>query len=89
MSAADAADHSPLVPVVVAPMGTGVQDVVIEEWYVQVGDQVSAGQPLVLVETDKTTTEIESPVAGTVRRLLVEEGVEALVGAVIAEIAPS
>jgi pyruvate/2-oxoglutarate dehydrogenase complex dihydrolipoamide acyltransferase (E2) component len=70
-------------------MGTGVQDVVIEEWYVQVGDQVSAGQPLVLVETDKTTTEIESPVAGTVRRLLVEEGVEALVGAVIAEIAPS
>lgn len=83
------ADHSPLVEVVVAAMGTGVQDVVIQEWYVEAGEQVSAGQPIVLVETDKTTTEIETPVAGTVRRLLVDEGDEALVGAVIAEIAPS
>jgi pyruvate/2-oxoglutarate dehydrogenase complex dihydrolipoamide acyltransferase (E2) component len=43
-------------------------------WLKQVGDEVSPGEPLAAIETDKVTTEISSPGAGTVLELLVAEG---------------
>jgi pyruvate/2-oxoglutarate dehydrogenase complex dihydrolipoamide acyltransferase (E2) component len=41
---------------------------------VKVGDTVAAGDPLLEVATDKANMEIESPAAGTVAEILVEEG---------------
>jgi pyruvate/2-oxoglutarate dehydrogenase complex dihydrolipoamide acyltransferase (E2) component len=41
---------------------------------VKVGDTVAAGDPLLEVATDKANMEIESPHAGTVADILVEEG---------------
>jgi pyruvate/2-oxoglutarate dehydrogenase complex dihydrolipoamide acyltransferase (E2) component len=55
-------------------LGEGVAEGEIARWLVQVGQHVEEDDPLVEVQTDKTTVEIPSPAAGTVARLLVEEG---------------
>ena len=57
----------------------------IGEWLVSDGASVSAGDPLYVLETDKTEMEIEAPCAGVVK-LLGEVGVEYPVGEVIATI---
>jgi pyruvate dehydrogenase E2 component (dihydrolipoamide acetyltransferase) len=44
------------------------------QWLKQVGDEVRAGEPLASIETDKVTTEISSPGAGTILEILVAEG---------------
>ena len=55
------------------------------EWLVADGDSVQQGQPLYLLETDKTENEVPSPVAGVIRLIgVVDETYE--VGTVIAEI---
>ena len=45
-------------------------------WKIQVaeGDQVQAGQVLVLLESMKMEMPVESPVSGRVRRIVVAEG---------------
>jgi pyruvate/2-oxoglutarate dehydrogenase complex dihydrolipoamide acyltransferase (E2) component len=57
----------------------------LSEWLVSSGDEVAAGTPLYVIETDKVESEIESPVAGRVT-LLAEAGETLEVGAVIARI---
>lgn len=52
----------------------GVESAQISEWMVKVGDEVTAEQPLLLVESDKASVEVPSPVAGKVTELLVNPG---------------
>ena len=42
--------------------------------FVKVGDTVEAGQTLFIVEAMKTMNHIPSPRAGTVKRILVDDG---------------
>ncbi|MCV6593083.1 MAG: acetyl-CoA carboxylase biotin carboxyl carrier protein [Silicimonas sp.] len=49
--------------------------------FVSVGDKVSEGQPLMIVEAMKTMNQIPSPRAGTVKRILVEDGAPVEFGA--------
>ena len=42
--------------------------------YVKVGDKVSEGQTLMIVEAMKTMNQIPSPRGGTVKRILIEDG---------------
>jgi len=58
----------------------------ILEWLVADGAQVSAGQPLYTVESEKTIVEIEAPASG-VLRLGVAAGESVAVGTQVAEIA--
>ena len=64
-------------------VGDTTQSALIAEWTVSVGEVVEVGTPLALVETDKVTVEIPSPVAGTLIEHLVELGDEVDVGAPI------
>ena len=68
--------------------GMTMQEAVISEWLVAVGDTITEGQPVVRVESDKVDAEVESPGAGTVVELLVAEGETAEVGSVIARLDP-
>jgi 2-oxoisovalerate dehydrogenase E2 component (dihydrolipoyl transacylase) len=61
-------------------LGDSVNDAVIEEWLVAVGDRVEAGQVLAMAETAKALVEIPSPLAGVVVELSAEIGAELLVG---------
>src|SRR4051812_40953189 len=57
----------------------------LAKWLVKEGDQVSAGDVLAEIETDKATMEFESIDEGTVGKILVPEGAENVkVGTVIA-----
>ena len=47
-------------------LGDTSDEVLVIEWIRDVGDRVEEGDPLVLVETDKTEVEIESPHTGTI-----------------------
>jgi pyruvate dehydrogenase E2 component (dihydrolipoamide acetyltransferase) len=55
-------------------LGEGVAEGEIARWLVDVGQQVEEDDPLVEIQTDKTTVEIPSPASGTVARILVQAG---------------
>jgi pyruvate dehydrogenase E2 component (dihydrolipoamide acetyltransferase) len=57
------------------------------KWLKRPGDRVAKGEPLVEIETDKVTTEIESPAAGVLREVTAAEGDVVPVGRTIAVIA--
>lgn len=70
--------------IVLPKWGMSMQDGVISEWLVSVGDTVVEGQPIAVIETEKVDTDMPSPGAGTITELLVEPGDSADVGSVIA-----
>jgi pyruvate dehydrogenase E2 component (dihydrolipoamide acetyltransferase) len=73
--------------IIVPDLGATGGDVHLQRWLVEPGDQVQAGQPLYLVETDKATVEVESFRSGVVHSLLVEPGSSVSLGSVVAIIA--
>jgi pyruvate dehydrogenase E2 component (dihydrolipoamide acetyltransferase) len=64
-------------------LGEGLTEGEIARWLVSVGDEIAEDQPLVEIQTDKTTVEIPSPAAGEVAEILVEEGAVVPVGTVL------
>lgn len=64
-----------------ADIGEGVQTATIVRWLVEEGQAVRMDEPLVLVETDKVTAELPSPVVGVVDKLLAAAGDTVEVGA--------
>ena len=67
-------------------LGEGLTEGEIARWLVSEGDTVEEDQPLVEIQTDKTTVEIPSPAAGTVARIFVAEGEVVPVGTVLVTI---
>jgi len=64
-------------------LGEGLTEGEIARWLVTEGQEVAEDDPLVEIQTDKTTVEIPSPAAGTVSKLLAGEGDVVPVGTVI------
>jgi pyruvate dehydrogenase E2 component (dihydrolipoamide acetyltransferase) len=64
-------------------LGEGLTEGEIARWLVSEGEEVSEDDPLVEIQTDKTTVEIPSPAAGKIARILVEEGQVVPVGTVL------
>src|SRR5712691_5979929 len=64
-------------------LGEGLTEGEVARWLVAEGDVIAEDDPLVEIQTDKTTVEIPSPAAGTVLRIVVAEGQVAPVGAVL------
>ena len=64
-------------------LGEGLTEGEVARWLVSEGDEVAEDQPLLEIQTDKTTVEIPSPAAGTVARILVGEGEVVPVGTVL------
>jgi pyruvate dehydrogenase E2 component (dihydrolipoamide acetyltransferase) len=64
-------------------LGEGLTEGEIARWLVSEGQDVAEDDPLVEIQTDKTTVEIPSPAAGTVTRILVDEGKVVPVGTVL------
>ncbi len=67
-------------------LGETVDEVVIIEWAVSVGDAVSEGDRLLTVETDKVEADLPSPVSGVVTGLLVDIDDDVVVGAPVCTI---
>ena len=64
-------------------LGEGLTEGEIARWLVREGQDVAEDDPLVEIQTDKTTVEIPSPAAGKVARIMVAEGDVVPVGTVL------
>ena len=68
-------------------LGEGLTEGEVARWLVSEGQEIGEDDPLVEIQTDKTTVEIPSPAAGTVTSILVDEGKVVPVGTVLVVIA--
>ncbi|MBI5548392.1 MAG: 2-oxo acid dehydrogenase subunit E2 [Deltaproteobacteria bacterium] len=75
-----------VVPVVMPRLGESVVEATLSKWLVKPGDSVQADQTIAEASTDKADTELPSPVAGRLVRLIVQEGQTVAIGTPIAEI---
>lgn len=69
-------------------LGADMDEGTLQEWLVRPGEQVRKGEAVAVVETAKSTLEVECFETGTVEELLVEPGTTVPVGTALALIAP-
>ena len=72
--------------VVMPRMGETVDEGTVNVWHKAVGDQVTEGEPLLEIGTDKVDTDIPAPASGTLAEIRVEADQTVPVGTVIAVI---
>ncbi len=70
----------------VPTLGESVTEAEVAKWFKQVGDAVAADEPLVELETDKVTLEVNAPAAGVLAEILAPAGAEVEVGALLGRI---
>ena len=70
-------------------LGESVTEGTVTRWLKKEGDQVAVDEPLLEVSTDKVDTEIPSPVAGILQKIVVPVDSTVAVGAELAVIADS
>ncbi|MAI06361.1 MAG: dihydrolipoamide succinyltransferase [Alphaproteobacteria bacterium TMED87] len=68
----------------VPQLGESVTEATISKWLKKIGEMVSADEPLVELETDKVTLEVNAPSGGVLEKIIVPEGDDVAVGAVVA-----
>jgi pyruvate dehydrogenase E2 component (dihydrolipoamide acetyltransferase) len=73
-------------PVRMPPLGATSDELQIVQWLKEIGSAVEQGEPLLEVETDKATLEVEAAVAGTLLTVLHGPGETVSVGEVLAYI---
>ncbi len=71
------------VELIVPKVGESITEVQIVQWLKAEGDRVERDGNIAVIETDKATVELPSPVAGILSKILVPKGTTAKVGAVI------
>jgi 2-oxoglutarate dehydrogenase E2 component (dihydrolipoamide succinyltransferase) len=74
------------IDIVVPHLGESITEGTVATWLKEPGDQVAADEPLLELETDKATLEIPAPTAGVLSEILVQEGEDVEVGAVLGRI---
>lgn len=70
--------------IVMPQLGESVVEGTVGKWLKNVGDPVALYEPIMEVVTDKVTTEVPSPAAGTLTQILVPEGMTVKAGTVVA-----
>ena len=68
-------------------MGDAMEEGTLVKWLKSEGDEVSEGDPIAEIETDKVTLELEAEDSGTLAQLIADEGQDIPVGEAIAFIA--
>jgi pyruvate/2-oxoglutarate dehydrogenase complex dihydrolipoamide acyltransferase (E2) component len=77
------------VPTVIVPKSGGVTSTkaVVVRWLKREGDRVKTGEPLVELETEKVSYELEAPFSGILTKILARETAQVPVGDALCEIA--
>jgi 2-oxoglutarate dehydrogenase E2 component (dihydrolipoamide succinyltransferase) len=70
----------------VPTLGESVTEAIVGKWFKKAGDAVKADEPLVELETDKVTLEVNAPAAGVISEITAQEGATVEVGAVLGSI---
>ena len=70
----------------VPTLGESVSEATIGRWFKKPGDPVKADEPVVELETDKVTLEVNAPAAGTLGDIVAKDGETVTPGAVLGSI---
>ncbi|MGW4483942.1 acetoin dehydrogenase dihydrolipoyllysine-residue acetyltransferase subunit [Amycolatopsis sp. NPDC004368] len=81
--------HADIHRVTMPKWGLSMKSGRITDWLATEGDEVTAGDDLADIDTDKITGTLESPGSGVLRRVIAAEGEDVPVGATIALVAPA
>ncbi len=73
--------------ILVPTLGESVTEATIAQWLKKPGEAVAVDEPLVELETDKVTLEVNASAAGVLAEVLVQEGDNVEVGALLGRIA--
>ena len=73
--------------ILVPTLGESVTEATIAQWLKKPGEAVAVDEPLVELETDKVTLEVNAAAAGVLAEVLVQEGDNVEVGALLGRIA--
>src|SRR4051794_34283292 len=69
--------------IVVPALGESVTEATVAKWLKQPGEIVAVDEPVVELETDKVSLEVNATAAGTLSEIRVDEGATVEVGAVL------
>lgn len=72
--------------VVMPQAGQDLETGIVRHWLKAEGDPVAKGEPIVEIETEKLSLEVEAPAAGVLLRIIAPDGTEVPVLSVIAVI---
>jgi pyruvate dehydrogenase E2 component (dihydrolipoamide acetyltransferase) len=72
--------------VIMPALGMAQDTGIVVKWLKKAGENVTKGEPLLEVETDKAVVEVEAPASGTLSAISAEAGAEVPVGTAIAVI---
>jgi 2-oxoglutarate dehydrogenase E2 component (dihydrolipoamide succinyltransferase) len=70
----------------VPALGESVSEAIVGRWFKSAGQQVKADEPVVELETDKVTLEVNAPASGVLSEIVVKEGETISVGALLGHI---
>jgi 2-oxoglutarate dehydrogenase E2 component (dihydrolipoamide succinyltransferase) len=70
----------------VPTLGESVTEATIGKWFKKAGDAVKADEPLVELETDKVTLEVNAPAAGVLAEITAKDGETVMPGALLGQI---
>jgi 2-oxoglutarate dehydrogenase E2 component (dihydrolipoamide succinyltransferase) len=73
--------------ILVPTLGESVSSATVARWLKKAGEAVAADEPLVELETDKVTVEVNAPSAGVLEAIAAAEGAEVGPGSVLGSIA--
>lgn len=72
--------------IVVPTLGESVSEATVAQWLKKEGESVKADEPIVELETDKVTLEVNAPADGVIVKVTVGEGETVGVGAILGEL---
>ena len=70
----------------VPTLGESVSEATIAKWFKKPGDAVKADEPLLELETDKVTLEVNAPSAGVLAEIIAKDGETVSPGALLGQI---
>ena len=69
--------------IIVPVLGESITEATVSKWLKKSGDEVSADEPIVELETDKVNLEVPSPINGILSEIKSKEGETVKVGALL------
>ncbi|MGB7975061.1 MAG: biotin/lipoyl-containing protein, partial [Roseiarcus sp.] len=71
----------------VPTLGESITEATVGKWFKKAGDSVQADEPLVELETDKVTLEVNAPSPGVLSEIVAATGQTVSIGALLGQVA--
>src|SRR3954470_12085930 len=72
--------------IIVPSLGESVTEATVAKWFKKVGDAITQDEPLLELETDKVTLEVNAPASGKLKEIIIGEGKSVEVGTLLGSI---